>query len=489
MAAESHSRARIRSAAAIVRLLQPGAWIPAAHASWRPVVEELLGIFLRHFDGKTLARLLAGQQTLPASTPPAARMASLASELTALHKVCQMLARQPALPEEVRARLTPLERLPAEAIPAHAFSNAVALAARARPELRPDPDMPGIGRGSVADVFRFQTRAVPPGKLAFKTVRADASQRIRREAVILAEMADESGSLGAFAGPGFARTLAEALRDAGAALLREIDFPQEWRNLRDARAFYQYNDRVCIPVPYGEPLGEGLFMEFAEGSPLPDIPLNAETRRRAARLVFRSLLLEPLFSGLPETIFHADPHAGNILARLRQNGELTLVLLDWSQAGRLSAPLRRALLELCLGCMTGGDPPPAVLAQIVETDQRDIRIALPREGDPLHKAFAIVERLAMEGHPVPVSLLLLRKAFLTLDGITRQLDPDFGAWREMLAYGAWMLAGEAPFRAWSLALPWLDQPAFYRSGLPTRKLAGVFFETGLRKFVQTQKTP
>jgi predicted unusual protein kinase regulating ubiquinone biosynthesis (AarF/ABC1/UbiB family) len=31
-------------------------------------------------------------------------------------------------------------------------------------------------------------------------------------------------------------------------------------------------------------------------------------------------------------------------------------------------------------------------------------------------------------------LLLLGKAFLTLDGIKRQLDPDFGAWLETLAY-------------------------------------------------------
>jgi hypothetical protein len=68
--------------------------------------------------------------------------------------------------------------------------------------------------------------------------------------------------------------------------------------------------------------------------------------------------------------------------------------------------------------------------------------------------------------------LLLRKAFLTLEGITLQLDPSFDPWRETLAYGAWVVASEAPFRAWSIPFPWLDQPAFYRSGLSTRVLAG-----------------
>jgi hypothetical protein len=45
-------------------------------------------------------------------------------------------------------------------------------------------------------------------------------------------------------------------------------------------------------------------------------------------------------------------------------------------------------------------------------------------GDPLHGAFEIiVQQLALQGHPVLLNLLLLRKSFLTLDGIMRQLDP------------------------------------------------------------------
>jgi hypothetical protein len=41
----------------------------------------------------------------------------------------------------------------------------------------------------------------------------------------------------------------------------------------------------------------------------------------------------------------------------------------------------------------------------------------------LHAAFEIVQQLAVQSHPVPLNLLLLRKSFPTLDGITRQLDP------------------------------------------------------------------
>jgi hypothetical protein len=89
----------------------------------------------------------------------------------------------------------------------------------------------------------------------------------------------------------------------------------------------------------------------------------------------------------------------------------------------------------------------------------------------LRAAFEIVQELALQGHPVPLNLLLLRKSFLTLDGITCQLDPDFNAWLETVAYTAEVFASESAVRTWSIPFPWLDHPDFYRSGLPTRTLA------------------
>jgi len=105
----------------------------------------------------------------------------------------------------------------------------------------------------------------------------------------------------------------------------------------------------------------------------------------------------------------------------------------------------------------------------------------------LRTAFEIVQELALQGHPVPLSLLLLRKSFLTLDGITRELDPEFNAWLETVAYVSEVLASESIVRAWSIPFPWLDHPDYYRSGLPTRTLATHFGRTIVQKFVQMQK--
>ena len=229
-------------------------------------------------------------------------------------------------------------------------------------------------------------------------------------------------------------------------------------------------------------------MEFVQGVPLLDAPLDDESRRDAARLVFRRLVLDPLFSGLPESIFHADPHAGNLMVQTQKHVPLTLVLLDWSQAGRLSAPLRHALIALCLYCVTGDEPSPEVLKRLLESNRQSIQVALPQgPGDPLHVALEIVQQLALQGHSVPLNLLLLRKAFLTLEGIARQLDPDFNAWLETLAYASEVFASEAVVRTWSIQFPWLDRPDFYRSGLPTRTLAAHCAGTVRKKFVQMQK--
>ena len=105
------------AAAVLVELLNLGAWIPPAHARWLPVIEALLEAFLRHFDCAVLAQLLDQQRALPPSASAAARAARMAGELTALHKLCQMLARNPRLPAEARTALAPLESLPPEAIP------------------------------------------------------------------------------------------------------------------------------------------------------------------------------------------------------------------------------------------------------------------------------------------------------------------------------------------------------------------------------------
>jgi predicted unusual protein kinase regulating ubiquinone biosynthesis (AarF/ABC1/UbiB family) len=106
----------------------------------------------------------------------------------------------------------------------------------------------------------------------------------------------------------------------------------------------------------------------------------------------------------------------------------------------------------------------------------------------LHTAFEIVQQLALQGLPVPLNLLLLRKSFLTLDGIMRQLDPDFNAWRETLAYASGVFASEAVVRTWSIPFP-VAGPARFLSFRATHPNArGSLRRHDPNKFVQMHKT-
>jgi hypothetical protein len=51
------------------------------------------------------------------------------------------------------------------------------------------------------------------------------------------------------------------------------------------------------------------------------------------------------------------------------------VLLDWSQADWLSAPLRHALTAHGLYCAIGDEPSPDVLRRLLESDRQSFRLA------------------------------------------------------------------------------------------------------------------
>ncbi len=490
---KSEMRAKKRDGAdiapSLVRFLEPSNWIPPAYSRWTPLIEKLLEEFLGRFDRETLNRLLTVQRQMEDSTPPAVRAAKLATELTALHKVCQILARHPAIPEEARAALAPLESLPPSEIPSSALSAARKLASTVMPDLLPDPTAPGVGRGSVADVFRFRRQDTGTNSVAFKIVRPEALKRVRFEASILSNMADEVETFGAIAGPEFSRTLSEALRDAARALLREIDFPREALNLKEAREFYTNSSCICVPSLEGPPLEFAVLMEFTEGKPVMEAALEDGARRDLATLLFRSLLLEPLFSGLERAIFHADPHAGNLLVRPRRCGGYELVLLDWSQVGHLSRERSLALIDLCFSCALGLEPSTEALEGLLEGSSPRVRISMnPNARDPLHASFDVVQELAEKGHPVPLDLLLLRKSFLTIEAVAGTLNPRFNAWTEARRYLAWVIASETPLRGLSALFPVLDGPASYRTGITTSRALGRLFSKSKNSCAIAQET-
>jgi hypothetical protein len=82
-------------------------------------------------------------------------------------------------------------------------------------------------------------------------------------------------------------------------------------------------------------------------------------------LFFDALSSIRCFPDFPNPFYNADPHAGNLMVQTQNHVPLTLVLLDWTKAGRPSAPLRLALIAHCLYCVTGGERSPDVLTDTI----------------------------------------------------------------------------------------------------------------------------
>jgi ubiquinone biosynthesis protein len=156
-------------------------------------------------------------------------------------------------------------------------------------------------------------------------------------------------------------------------------------------------------------------------------------RRRVAEQLIEALIAAPLFAAQGESMFHADPHAGNLLYDPRTR---ELVIVDWALTERLSHEQQRhlALLFLAIGLRDAAGVSTQIhaLSQRRAHDEREMRlirdcvtrfiIQLPLTRlAGIVDSMRLLEQLALEGVHFPAPLIILRKALFTLDGILHEI--------------------------------------------------------------------
>ena len=147
-------------------------------------------------------------------------------------------------------------------------------------------------------------------------------------------------------GYGFAaRDVDEMLGEVRLLLEHELDFRREQKTLAEAHRTYRGTLGVRVPAvidvlctPQITAMSEEAGVKVTEAFPRSPI-----RRTRIAEQLITALIAVPLFSNRDPSVFHADPHAGNLLYD-EPNREL--VLLDWALAERLSLESRRNLVML-----------------------------------------------------------------------------------------------------------------------------------------------
>jgi ubiquinone biosynthesis protein len=230
------------------------------------------------------------------------------------------------------------------------------------------------------------------------------------------------------------------------SLNRETDFSREAHSIVLFRTALADVPNLWIPDVVAEcSSGSVLTMEFSAGERV-DIyaKLHPEAMPRSINTLVR-LMLQTIFE---EGLFHADPHPGNVY--VLPDGRLSL--LDFGMTGELDEPMRDSL-TLLLEAVVKGDARAAkeaylemapgsekvnraallvdikaVLYEIHRGDLADVSV-----GDAFDSLLRAGSRNGVHNPP---EFFLLTRAFVILESMIRQLDPDhnyMGSFREEIS--------------------------------------------------------
>jgi len=237
--------------------------------------------------------------------------------------------------------------------------------------------------------------------------------------------------------------LIEVVRQFTMSMRRELDFTAEGRSAERIAANFTANPEIVFPRVHwpwtSEQVNVQDYIDGIPGRDLAAVDAAGLERKMLARRGSHALLKMILEDGY----FHADPHPGNVFY-LTDN---RIAFIDFGMIGRISEERRYQLAVLLHGLGShdatkvaeilldwsggvedfGGDGGAAGWSLHNEIDAFiDQYHGVPlKELDFGAMLSDLVAILREHGLALPPDLALLIKAFITLEGFGRQLDPDF----------------------------------------------------------------
>jgi ubiquinone biosynthesis protein len=294
-----------------------------------------------------------------------------------------------------------------------------------------------LSEASVGAVIRFTWRNPnrERQRAVFKVVKPHVPACFAEDMGLLQELGKYLGSRQR--GYGFAiQDVDEMLTEVRLLLERELDFSREQQTLAEAAAIYRAS--IGIRVPRVIPAlctPEITAMSEERGVKVTDaFPRSPIRRGRIAGQLIEALISVPLLSRSDAAVFHADPHAGNLLYD-EPNREL--VVLDWALAERLSLDSRRRLVLLAVMMMLRNAE--GVRQQIQALRRRDVRQRRNAQriiDSNVRRFFAefpfghspgvldgmrLLDEIALQGVHFAAPLFLFRKSLFTLDGVLHDI--------------------------------------------------------------------
>jgi predicted unusual protein kinase regulating ubiquinone biosynthesis (AarF/ABC1/UbiB family) len=252
---------------------------------------------------------------------------------------------------------------------------------------------------------------------------------------------------------------------------RELDFIKELETINYFRQRFQSFHGMVIPKTYPDlSTSQVLVMEWIDAVRITDVDFLDQSnidRRELSQRLFHVFIPQWLEAG----VFHADPHAGNVLVK----SDGTLVLLDFGMVGEISkkdASNFQSLLEAILikdylktaGILIDlGFLLPEADPKIIETIMKEaftIDLNQLKEMDLFKVKKELNDLIKSLPIQVPTRFVFLGRSFVTIEGILHTINPD----QEFLEiakppFMEWL--SHSNQSKWKLVMKWINsQPVF-----------------------------
>jgi ubiquinone biosynthesis protein len=294
----------------------------------------------------------------------------------------------------------------------------------------------------VASMAQVHAATTPDGRQwVVKILKPKSVERLLATVAAIDQLAEQCKPLAVTRA---SRRFIREINDLTASLRRETSLLRERETIRKVREKLGTKRQKTLAIP--QVLDEWstdrvLVVERFFGTSLADIisgkvEVSLDVKQRLAKSVLSDLLVQVFELGL----FHADPHAGNLI--LMEHG--VVGLFDWGLSGELLEADRRhiaGILKSVLALDFDGLVA-ALLAMAAEAgttvDEGALRGELKALADVVKSGataegekpslrylfetcLASAERLAI---PLPDGLLMMAKSLVTIEGLAKGIDPN-----------------------------------------------------------------
>lgn len=420
---------------ALISRIKLDSLLPSEYARFSRIIHEGLILFLSGLPSGAQGEILQEQLHLGADCSFAQRLGHLAKHSPVLHKLGQTLARNQKISLSLRQELQKLEWIP-PSIPR------AVIEAELNRELGPLASQgivlapQAIAEASVAVVIPFTTQTSPHKEKppvfdrVFKLLKPGIEEKLLIELELLEKVGallDELTQDDDIPPIGYR----EVFEQVGSALRKEILLEREQHQLKEAAERYVHLPQIKIPqlLPLCSPRVTA--MERISGRKLDAAEIRSPgLRKRLANLVIEALIIHPTFSSAEQTLFHADPHAGNLF----YTDDEQLALIDWSQADHLQLLQQQAIskiilaaysmqqdkiLSLISGLALTHDFDRTRLKKIVSNALADV---MTGNSPGFSWLINLFDHAAVDaGVRFPANVMLFRKSLLTISGIVEEL--------------------------------------------------------------------